>query len=319
MVAATAAVILILAITIWQYSGIFQAGAPSPTISPTTKPTTTPMLTTATATPTARPTPTAAPTTTAPAPTPTPGPSPGVVFNVVPDVISPYGETAEINLSFTNMASETRTISPFPPEISIIELPDLQPPDKVIRAFPAGEDELELQAGESTSYSVNWDQKDDSGKQVPPGWYSVEVTLATSRSSACRVLVLPPEGVMEKTIEVNQSETVNGITITLDRVELTATGIKVYAFNTPPDYSLPQGPELPPPQFMILHAFAEYGFDGGVMKQTFPSGIRFLENGMMHTWEEYLDPAPKNAKELTFRITELGDYEGPWEFKIPLE
>jgi hypothetical protein len=77
--------------------------------------------------------------------------------------------------------------------------------------------------------------------QVSPGWYSVEVTLATSRGSAYRILVLPPEGVMEKMIEVNQSQTVNGITITLDRVELTATGMKVYAFSTPPDYNLPQG------------------------------------------------------------------------------
>jgi hypothetical protein len=253
------------------------------------------------------------------APTHAPGISLGVMFDKVPDVISHYGETVEINLSFTNRAAETHKISPFPPEIRIIELPNLKPPDKVIQAFPAGEDELALQMGESTSYSVNWDQKDDRGKQVPAGWYSIEVTLATSRGSACRVLVLPPEGVMEKTIDVNQSQTVNDITITLERVELTATGIKVYAFNTPPDYNLPQGPDLVPPQFMILHAFAEYSFDDGVMKQTFPSGIRFLENGMMHTWDEYLDPAPKGAKELTFSITELGDKEGPWEFKIPLE
>ncbi len=252
-------------------------------------------------------------------PPPTPGIPSRVVFNRVPDVVSSYGERSEINLSFTNEASETRTISPFPPEIRIIELPNLRPPDRVVRAFPVGNDELALQPGESVSHSVNWDQKDDSGKQVSPGWYSVEVTLATSRGSAARVLVLPPEGVMEKTIEVNQSRTMNGITITLERVELTATGIKAYAFNTPPDYNLPQGPMLAPPQFMILHASAEYGVNGGVVKQTFPSGIRFLENGMLHTWDEYLDPIPKNAKELTFRITKLGDWEGPWEFKVLLE
>ena len=250
---------------------------------------------------------------------PTPGPSPSVMFDRVPDVISSYGEGAEISLSFTNEASELRTISPFPPEIRIIELPNLRPPDRVVRAFPVGSGERALQPGESVSYLVNWDQKNDSGEQVPPGWYSVEVTLATSRGSATRVLVLPPEGVMETTIEVNQSETVNGITITLERVELTATGMKVYAFNIPPDYNLPQGPMLAPPQFMILHAFAEYGVNGGVMKQTFPSGIRFLENGMRHTWGEYLDPVPSDAKELKFTILNLGDYKGPWEFKIPLD
>jgi len=260
-----------------------------------------------------------------PTPTPAPGPAPGpgislgVRFDRVPDVVASYGEKAKINLSFTNAASETRTISPFPPEIRIIELPNLRPPDRVVRAFPVGKDELALQPGESVSHSVDWDQKNDSGEQVPPGWYSVEVTLATSRGSATRVLVLPPEGVMEKTIEVNQSKTVNGITITLEKVELTAIGMKVYAFNIPPDYNLPRGPMLAPPEFMALHAFAEYGVNGGVMKQTFPSAIRFLDNGMLHTWDEYLDPVPKNAKELTFRITKLGDWEGPWEFKIPLE
>ncbi len=261
---------------------------------------------------------TSTPTSTEPTPVPAPGPTPSIRFDRIPDVISPYGERAEINLSFTNEASEPRTISPFPPEIKIIELPDVKPPGIVVRAFPVGNDELELQPGESASYLVNWDQKDDSRKQVLPGWYSVEVTLATRRGSAARVLVLPPEGVMEKTIEVNQSQTVNGITITLERVELTATGMKMYAFNTPPDYNLPQGPMLPPPMFMI-HAEAEYSIDGGAVKQTFPSGIRFFDNGVRHTWDEYLDPVTKNAKELIFRITKLGDWVGPWEFRIPLQ
>ncbi len=260
---------------------------------------------------------------------PTPGPSPSVIFDRVPDVISSYGESVSIDLSFTNEATEPRIITPFPPEIKIIELPNLHPPEIVVRTFPLENNELEIQPGESASHSVNWDQKNDSGEQVPPGWYSVEVTLASRRvseasgghvrGSAVRVLVLPPEGVLEKTIEANKSLMVNGITITLERVELTATGMKVYAFNTPPDYNLPQGPMLAPPQFMILHAFAEYSLDGNTMKQANPSGIRFLENGMLHTWDDYLDPVPKDAQELTFRITKLGDWEGPWEFKIPLE
>jgi len=263
---------------------------------------------------------TAAPTSpaTEPNPTPVPGPTPGIIFDRVPDVISPYSKTADINLSFTNEASEPRTISPFPPEIKIIELPDVKPPGIVVRAFPVGNGELVLQPAESASHTVNWDQKNESGEQVTPGWYSVEVTLSTSRGSPIRVLVLPPEGVMEKIIEVNQSKTVNGITITLERVELTATGMKVYAHNTPPDYNLPQGPMLAPPQFMALHAAAEYSVDGGAAKQAFSSGIRFLENGMQHTWDQYLDPVPQNSRELTFRITKLGDYEGPWEFEIPL-
>ncbi|MBN1188448.1 MAG: DUF4232 domain-containing protein [Dehalococcoidales bacterium] len=236
----------------------------------------------------------------------------------VPDVIAAYGENAGIDLSFTNQAAKSGKIRPYPPVIKIIELPDEIPPAETVQAFPAGNGELELQPGESASYTINWDQKNSSGEQVPPGWYSLEVTLSTSRGSPVRVLVLPPEGVMEKTFEVNQSRTVNGITITLERVELTASGMKVYAFNTPPDYDLPQGPDLAPPHFMALHADAEYSIDGGAAKRTFSSGIRFLEDGMQHTWDQYLDPVPRNARNLTFRITRLGDYEGPWEFEIPL-
>jgi hypothetical protein len=123
---------------------------------------------------------------------------------------------------------------------------------------------------------------------------------------------------MEKTIEVNQSLTVNNITIMLERVELTATGMKVYAFNAPPGYSLPSGQPGPSPSLWV-HAEAEYSIDGDAMKQTFPSAIRFLENGVLHTWGEYLDPMPSNAKELTFIITKMGDWEGPWEFKVPLQ
>jgi len=131
------------------------------------------------------------------------------------------------------------------------------------------------------------------------------------------ILILPAEGAMEKTIEVNSSQTVSGITVTLERIEFSASGMKVYVFNTPPGYSLPQGPQLLPPP-MMMHVTAEYSVDGGAVKQAGPSAIRFLENGMEPIWEN-LDPVPKNATELTFTITKLGDMEGPWEFFIPLE
>ena len=123
---------------------------------------------------------------------------------------------------------------------------------------------------------------------------------------------------MEKTIEVNQSETVNGITITLERVELTATEARFYAFNIPSDYDLPQGPDLPPPSLMF-HAEAEYRLDDGRVIEAGLSGIRFLDNGMIHSWDRYLDPVPQGTRELTFVITSLAEQDGPWEFKIPLE
>jgi hypothetical protein len=252
-------------------------------------------------------------------PTPTPGPEPGINFNRTTDVIVSQGEKAEIILSLTNQSSKELKIDPFPPQIQIVKLPDVKPPYSVVRTFSAGNEELLLQPGESAMRSFTWDQKNDSGEQVPPGWYGVEVTTSTSSGSVQSVLVLPPEGVMGKAIEVNQSQTVNGITFKLERVVLAQKGMNIYAFNTPPDYSLPQGTQLPPPQFMSLHAEAEYSIDGGVIKQTYPSSIDFLDSGMRHTWYQYLDPVPQNSHKLTFRITRLGDWEGPWEFEVSLE
>ena len=273
----------------------------------------------------AAPTTTTAPT--VPMPTPAPGISLGIMFDREPDIISSYGEQTEIVLSFTNKASEPRLISWSTSEVKIIKLPDVQPPSITVRSFPIETQERLLQPVETATYEFTWDQRDDNGQQLEPGWYGVEValqyrnpsepTVASIKGVPVRILIESPEGVMEKTIDVNKALTINDITFTLERIELTATGMKVYAFNTPPGYSLPPGQPGPAPS-LWLHAEAEYSFDGGSFKQAFPSGIRFLENGLQHTWGEYLDPAPKNAESLTFRITKLGDWEGPWEFKIPL-
>mgnify|MGYP001090198506 CR=1 FL=1 len=124
------------------------------------------------------------------------------------------------------------------------------------------------------------------------------------------VLLQYPQGAMEKTIEVNQSQIVNGVTITLERVELSWKEAKFYAFATPPGYSLRQGP-----------AWAQYTADG-ITKDAGPSGVGFQEDGMRLSWGTdrfWSDPVPSDAKELTFTINEFGDWQGPWEFQVPLE
>jgi anti-sigma factor RsiW len=299
----TAAVVVIaLVAAVWQFGGVGQAPPPTPVPAPP-----------------------------APAPTPTPSPAPGperiVEFERVEPATFAFGERVEVMLSFTNESSETRIMSPFPPEINI-ERPNMQPPESVVRSFAAGNGEIRLEPGELVTHQLAWDQKDDSGQQVVPGWYGVEITAASrgisetrgghARGWATKVLVQPPQGVTEGTIELRETRTASGITFTLQRLELTATGLNVYAFNTPPDYGLPQGPMLPPPQLMSLHATAEYSVDGSMVKQTGPSGIRFLDDGMLHTWDN-LDPVPSDARQLTFTIIKLGDWEGPWVFTVSLE
>lgn len=262
------------------------------------------------------------------APTPTPTPHPGPERFVEADASIDKDsylpdEDVVIELLFKNVTPEPFQLESFPP---ILEVMRPSPYDEAVRSFPTGTRSKSLDPGEVASYTVTWDQHDDQGQQVPYGYYYLKLgdirmgdrTMSLSFGRHVRLLILPAEGVMEKIVEVNESQTVNGITITLERVELSASEAKFYAFNIPPDYNLPQGPNLAPPSLMVLHAFAEYRLDGGPVKKIGSSGIRFLENGMKHTWD-MLDPVPKGTKELTFTITRLGDWEGPWEFHVSLE
>lgn len=225
-----------------------------------------------------------------------------------------------MNFAFQNVAAEPFQIDPFPPLIQISHQ------DEVWRSFPPGEAVKTLEPDEVTTYTLAWNQSDEQGQQVPYGNYYIKLghiklgdrTMSLSLSGTRQFLILPAQGVIEKTIELNESRTVDGITITLNRVELTAAGMKVYAFNTPLDYYLSERPQPPPPEFMKLHAEAEYSLDGGSWQKAGPSGIGFLEDGMRHSWT-HLDPVPKGTKQITFVITKLGDWEGSLEFKIPLD
>ena len=264
-----------------------------------------------------------------PTPTPDPVPAPGITFYIEADASMDkeaylLGEDVVIELSFENVTDDVFQLEPFPPQIEIMRP---HPYDETVRLFPAGTESRSLDPGEVVSYDLTWDQLDDQGQQVPYGYYYIKLghvrhgdgwmTLGLHRHIS--LLILPEEGVMEKTIEVNESQTVNDITFILQSIELSATEAKFYAFNTPPGYDLPQGPDFPPPpSLMVLHAEAEYTLDSGPTKKIGLSAIGFLENEMRHTWD-MLDPVPKGSKEMTFVITKLGEWEGPWEFYVSLE
>ena len=271
---------------------------------------------------------TAVPSTPEPTPTPNPVPAPGPTFYIGGDArmdkaTYQTGEDVMIELSFENPSDENWEFEPFPPEVMIMRR---YPYDEIARTFPAGEGSRPLNPGGTANYKITWDQRDDQGEPVPYGYYYLEFGrtrrgddwVTISRQRYISLLILPEEGVIEKTIEVNESKTVNDITFVLERVELTATEAKFYVSNTPSDYDLPQGPNLPPPPLMSLHAEAEYSLDGKQTIKAGLSGIRFLDDGMLHTWD-MLDPVPKGTRELDFTITKLGEWEGPWEFNISLE
>ena len=240
-----------------------------------------------------------------------------------PGVFLP-GEEVKVEFRFSNASSEPITVAPFPPGIEIVR----PRTNEVVQSFPEGSGELDISPVETVEYTLVWDQQDGNGEQVAPGWYYVDVkgitlTKATaptrtgvSFGSIAKLLIQFPQGAMEKVIEVSQSQTVNDLTITLERVELSATGVRFYAFTIPPDYSPPrtEGPPLPPP---MVPVHAQYTVDG-VTKDAGYSSVGAQGDGIRLSWDE-IDPVPGGARELTFTITSFGDWEGPWEFFIPLE
>lgn len=262
-----------------------------------------------------------------------------------------------VELSFENVSGETLQIAPFPPETRILRPttreifedprpgtppgPTATPPPAnqalgQVRSFPAGTGRKSLEPGEVASFVVTWNQHDDQGQQVTYGHFRLVIgefcaggrCLTHDLSESVQLLILPEEGVMEKTVDVNESQTVDGVTITLQRVELTAFDARFSALYVPPDYAMPEQPVAPgtdspqgvghaPTWMMELHASAEYSLDDGPMIHPGPSGLGFLENGIRNSWVS--DPVPNGTKELTFVIIKLGEWEGPWDFLVSLE
>ncbi len=226
-------------------------------------------------------------------------------------------------------------MTPFPPLAEIARPRQYEPVHSLqyepVHSVPAGAGSRSFAPGEVATYTVTWDQRDNQNQQVPYGYYGIALgdfrigntTMGwswSSRGERAPILILPTEGTLEKAIEVNKSETVNGTTFTLERVELSASGMFIYGFSSPPPgYTFPPG--------WIINAFAEYSIDGGSVIDAGPDGSQPSSDRIGQIWL-YLDPVPKGARELTFRITRLSgeaggaehrDWQGPWQFVISLQ
>jgi hypothetical protein len=263
-------------------------------------------------------------------------PPPGPLFNVV---IRPHevrylpGEPVAVQLVFTNVTTSPVTLE-YVPQIHITKHLDTAP---VLYSQVGTEQRVDTKPDEKIITDFIWNQKDTNGEQVPRGWYDItwkppDAPRPTDRKigfgSSAMVLIQHPQGAMEKTIEVNESRTVNDITVTLERVELTSREMKVYAFVTQPDY--PPTVQSSP----FWGSSSEYRVDGGSAVLLSHSGMDYMENGTRFIWggttpKGTLDPVPSDAHELVFKIISMKvsaspddpqyTVEGPWEFRISLE
>lgn len=150
-------------------------------------------------------------------------PEPTLEINV-PITLPPcrLGESVEIKLSLKNTGSKPINLSYYPPEIKISQ----QVNEEVVRRFPKGNKTIKIEPNKKHVYIFKWDQKDEGGNQVEPGYYTADVynihadgpelrhtgTIFAYGFPITRVLIQQPQGAMEKIIEVNQSKKVNNIT-----------------------------------------------------------------------------------------------------------
>lgn len=237
------------------------------------------------------------------------------------------GEMVTIELSLRNVTEETLTVRPFPPKLDVT-LPWSR---EAIQSFAAGPGQVALQPGEERTHSLVWDQRDTSGRQVAPGYYDVQVDVfvgtaqmgtGSQNAGVDRILIQYPQGAMEKTVEVQQTVTANGVSIALERVEFSAKGTKLYASVVPPNYDYHEasgkGPDQPVPPPMSITPFepeAEYTA-GEAPRKLADGAFRPRESDIQIIWE--LDPTPSDARTFSFYITSLGRWSGPWQFQIPI-
>ncbi|MDD5537381.1 MAG: zf-HC2 domain-containing protein [Candidatus Omnitrophica bacterium] len=275
------------------------------------------------------PTPTPVPPTTIPVPRPAP-PPPFEARAVPEEAHYLPGQPVQVKLSLTNVSSDPIILDAYPPEIRITPRININF-TPIVFSVAGGTQPRELKQNETVSVDFTWDQKDKAGSQVQPGWYNVifgEITVRQGNSRytfnpGAYVLIQYPQGAMEKSFDLNQSQTMNGITVTLERVELTADGSSFYFFFIPPGYTPPPtgpGLSLMPPTMSVM-AKAEYSVSG-ITKYAGTAGFNTKGNGLKLVWGSgpgKLDTVPSDAKGMTFTIIQINDWAGPWEFKIPLQ
>jgi hypothetical protein len=254
-------------------------------------------------------------------------------------------QQVKIKFSFRNVYGEPVVLR-YPPEIWVLHL-DLPgtPEDWIIRSYSAGTEQLVIDKGKTATYEFVWDQKDDSGKLVVPGYYFVEVVERPESTSGKKgnglnrdfeVFIQYAQGAMEKTIEVNKSQTVSDVplecegvksltdlTLTLERVDVSEKGAQFCALATLPEYTWKNDNDYFPMNW-ILCSKGTYAFNG-ITKDAGCADEEASRDGIRLKWG-YINPidqVPKYIKELTFsvliRFEDPEGWYGPWEFHVPLE
>jgi hypothetical protein len=265
------------------------------------------------------------PATTAPA-SASPVYSPGNLLTAEANTDKPVyaqGEKVTISVSLRNVTSEPFTVYQFPPILSL-----MQSSGQPVYTFGAGKTSRTLAPGETVKYDEIWDQHDSKGRSVSAGSYYLELenidyqgrALQLNLTQTVRFDIVPASSGINgagRILNINQSQSVNGLTINVQKVELD-NGISVTAFiSPPPDYVLlPGTPVLSSTK--NFKASAGYSIDGSWIRDIGLSSVEYFAEAMIHTW--YIpEPVSQSAAEMTFIVNAVGSVTGPWWFNVSLK
>ena len=249
-----------------------------------------------------------------------------VLMQAVPAVdviLAPYGRAVAIDIEIAGNRDETLKAGQLPPALTVFSEATQLP----VRTIAAEGVIVEIAPGSSVHQTIVWDQKNDSGMQVPAGWYSlrpgtIEVsgqfeTAYLDLPQLPRVLVQYPQGAIETLTKPDLTSDSNGVNLLLERVVLHAQGIVFTAYTDTTDGILPEGDRAT--LMTLIPAPAQYTA-GDITVLATHARIEPSDTGARLTWDQQqFLPVPADAAELVIVIDAIGDRQGRWEFRIPLQ
>lgn len=236
------------------------------------------------------------------------------------------GELVRYGQFYSNPSSRPVTIDPYPPAGWVKSLDR----DVIVFSSEGGERTREVDAGyrSGPSFGHWWqDEEVDAGQEITPGMYEITQVYVVRDNVTGKVHtvthsfqfeLVAPASARTGDQMVDQSVTAEGMTVTLEHMEMDALGVTVYTFTTPPGYELPE--HGPPYEYELFgaHSRAEYSIDVSPGVELKGSGGKFTAEGITLAWDG-IEPIPVDAREFSFTVTRLGDVEGRWEFMVEFE
>jgi hypothetical protein len=248
-------------------------------------------------------------------------------------VVNP-GESGSVNISIGNLVNRPLTVQPFPPGVRVTDHCG-----SVVRTIPYGTGDGIIPPGENLVYQIPLDMTDNQNAPLAPGRYRIELfweeeiphtpyppgppaPIPTRTGDVIipewdvgTIVIRYPEAAREGIIGVNQTVTVAGLPVILERLECSeeycmVTFLYPIASGTLPP-GIPAGSLPPPPPDTGPGLFS---IDGGTECPFLT--IPVTQTGGLWEVNGNLPPISQNVRDLTIIIPELAGDEGPWVFRV---